>query len=488
MRRNALSTLVLLATALALAACGKPALVAGPHRPSHAILVRDVAVLEVETGERAEHRDVLVRAGRIAEIGAAGSVKAPVATTEIDGAGATLLPGLIDMHVHSGNPASVPWKHPLPDPERNLQAFLYAGVTTVLDTGGLDDDAIKRRDRIASGKLLGPRMYAVGPVVTEKGAHPVPMLESLPWWMRGTVISKHVRQVSDAESVRKTVAEIHGFDADFLKVAVDSIPEGSKHISDEVLEEIGRHSKNRGLRLLAHVGTTEDALDAGRAGAAAWIHGVYRERIADEKIAELAKFGIPMVPTLVVFERMGIIPDGAYGPTALERETVDADILAELDNPPKDSAAAKTFGPFLEMLKRERQDAKDNVRRLHEAGVTILAGSDSQSGVFPGASLHRELALLVESGLTPAEAIRAATIAPAKFLTRKDEPEFGRIAVGAQADLLLVEGDPTADIANVSKIRDVIRNGRRLERTPLAAPASEKSANVAVSASPASRR
>jgi hypothetical protein len=327
-RSSALSTLVLATTALA--ACGKPALVSKPDRPTHAILVKDVAVLDVETGTREEHRDVLIRAGRIAEIGAAGTVKPTVGTQEIDGAGATLVPGLVDMHVHSGNPANVPWKHPLPDPDRNLEAFLYAGVTTVLDTGGLDDDAIKRRDRIAAGKLLGPRMYAVGPVVTEKGAHPVPMLKSLPWWQRSTVIGKHVRQVDDADAVRRAIAEIQGYKADFLKVAVDAIPDDTKHISDELLEEIGKQAKGRGMRMVAHIGTTEDALDAGRAGAAAWVHGVYRERIADEKIPELAKFGIPMVPTLVVFERLGTLADGAYQPTDLERETVDADILAEL--------------------------------------------------------------------------------------------------------------------------------------------------------------
>lgn len=279
--------------------------------------------------------------------------------------------------------------------------------------------------------------------------------------------------MSDAEDVRKAITQIHGYGADFVKVAVDSIPAGTPRISDELLDEVGRAAKSRGIRMIAHVGTTEDALDAGRAGASAWVHGVYRERIPDEKIAELAKLDIPMVPTLVVFRHYAELLKPPYAPTALERETVAAETLEALNAPPE-GAAPQAFREYFELLAAQQDAAKENVRRLHEAGVTILAGSDTHAAVFPGAALHRELALLVEAGLTPADAIRAATLSPARFLTRKQEPEFGRIAIGTRADLLLVEGDPTADIANVSRIRAVIRDGRHLERMPLVAPAEPK--------------
>lgn len=426
-------------------------------------------MLDVDTGKRDEHRDVLVRAGKIAEIAAAGSIKEPPGTEVIDGQHSTLLPGLVDMHVHSSNPISVPWEHKLPHPERNAQMFLYAGVTTVLDTGSRDGEAIKRRDEIAAGKMLGPRMFAVGPVVTAKNGHPKAMLSTLPWWMRGAAMHQ-IREVTDAKSALETVLEVKELRADFMKVVVDSIPDDVPHISDELLDELGKQAKGRDLRMVAHIGTTEDALDAGRAGASAWIHGVYRERIPDEKIAEIAKFGIPMVPTLVVFERYAALTERQpYVTTALERETVEASTLAKLSDPPQNTPVAKKFAGFMQRLARERENAKDNVLRLHKSGVTILAGSDAQGHVFPGSSLHRELELLVDAGLTPAEAIRAATISPARFLTRKQEPEFGRIAVGLPADLLLVQGDPTAEISNISKIRAVIRNGRNLERKPITA-------------------
>ena len=454
--------------ALTAAACGKPALVAKPERPSHGLLLTDVAVFDVETGGRVEHQDVLVRAGRIVEVGPTGSIDEPPATQVIDGSGATLLPGLVDAHVHTGHPIGAPWDHALPDPERNLQAFLYAGVTTVLDTGGLDDEAIKLRDRIAAGKVLGPRMFAAGPILTAKDAHPIPMLKTLPWWARMAAIPREVRQVHDTDSVRRAVGEVYGYRADFVKVVVDRIPADAPRIEDALLDEVGRQAKARGMRLLAHIGTADDALDAARAGASAWVHGVYRERLSDESVEEIAKAGIPMVPTLVVFERYAAMTTPPYGPTALERETVPADVLAALDHPPaEDDARTQAFRPFLKMLGEQQQNAKDNVRRLHEAGVTILAGSDTQASVFPGASLHRELGMLVDAGLSPGEALRSATILPARFLTAQQEPDFGRIAAGTHADLLLVEGDPTEDIANVSRIRAVIRSGRVLERKPL---------------------
>ena len=465
MRRS----LVVVLAAAAAAACAKaPSLVQPPERAAHAVLVSDVAVLDVERGTREEHRDVLIRAGRIVEIGATGAVRAPDGAKRVDGAGATLLPGLVDSHVHSANPMSAPWDHPLPDPERNLQAFLYAGVTTVVDTGDLDDKAIRRRDAVAAGKLVGPRMYAAGPVLTVKDGHPVPMLRTLPRWMQAVAIPRHTRQLSRASEIPGVVEEVAGYGADFVKVAVDRLPDaGTPRLDGEMLAAIVTEAKKRKLRTLAHVGTTEDALDAGRAGVAAYVHHVYRDRVSDEAVREIAGFGIPMVSTLVVFERYANL-EQPFEATALEKEIVDPAVFASLKKgPAPDDPAAKRFRPFLEEVGKQQANARDNVRRLHAAGVTILAGSDSQTLVFPGASLHRELGLLVKAGLTPAEAIRAATLHPARFLTKEQEPDFGRVAVGTRADLLLVEGDPLADIANVSRIRAVLQEGRVLERRPL---------------------
>lgn len=459
---------VLAIAILAAAACTRsPDLVALPEAAPEAVVVENVAVLDVVTGERVLGLDVVVRGGRIESIRNTGTAPAPAEATTIDGAGGTLLPGLVDAHGHVGNSPAPPWANEMPDPERNLRAYLYAGVTTVLDPCDLSSHAFARRDAVARGDLLGPRIYAAGPMLTADGGHPVPIVRQLaPWWIRWYLLPRLAIEIDSVEEARQAVAELAEARADFVKVAVDRIPRDAPRLKRELLDAIVGAAKTAGLRVAAHVGTTEDALDAAEAGASIWLHGVYKERIPDDRIDELAAFRIPMVPTTVVFESWAKLLQEKREPTRLERETFDAETLAGFDEAPSGYDPAP-FGAYLEELRTHRADWRDNVKRLHDAGVTILAGSDAQSGVFPGAGLHRELALLVESGLTPAEAIHAATIAPARFLAGGAEPEFGTVAPGKLADLLLVDGDPTADLQALSQIRAVIVRGVPLVRTPI---------------------
>jgi imidazolonepropionase-like amidohydrolase len=301
-------------------------------------------------------------------------------------------------------------------------------------------------------------------MVTAPGGHPVAVMEHVaPWWIRWYLIPRFSRQVDSPESARAAVREIVGLGADVVKLSVDRIPEQAPRIPREVLAAAVDEAKSKHVRSVAHIGTTEDALDAADAGIAAWMHGVYKERIPDDQIAHLAGFHIPMVATMNVFESYALLGQEKRVATPLERETVEADVLSGFDQVP-DTDTVAFFLPYIEMLRSQRTAWRDNVRRLHEAGVTILAGSDTQSGVFPGAGLHRELHLLTEAGLTPAQAIRAATLDAANFLGNGSEPDFGAVVEGKRADLLLVEGDPTADLDALARIKAVIKGGVPLER------------------------
>lgn len=462
----ALPCLVALA---ALAACGgKPQqpLVRLPAAPPPALLITHVAVLDPETGTLAADRDVLVVGDRITSVADPGQAPPPGAQT-VDGKGATLLPGLIDMHGHVGNSSAPRWKREMPDAERNLLAYLYSGVTTVLDPADMSSQAFARRDQIASGALLGPRVYAAGPMITAHGGHPIPILQNLaPWWLRWYLIPRFTREADTPDEARAAVRELAAMQPDVIKLTVDRIPEQSPRLRREVLQAAVDEARTHGLRTVAHIGTVEDARDSAESGVSAWMHGIYRERVPDEELARLAAHGVPMVATIGVFESYAMLGQGARTPSTLERETVAADVLGAFDAvPPGESQ--EMFRPYIESLRSMRPAWRENVRRLRAAGVTILAGSDTQMGVFPGAGLHRELQLLTEAGLTPAEAIRAATLDAARYLANGKEPDFGRVAAGQRADLLLVEGDPTADLNALSRIRAVIRNGVMLERRAL---------------------
>ncbi len=468
-QRTSLSGAVLALAVLGFA-CGpgSPELVRWPDPHPEEVLIQHVELLDVEAGRVEGDRDVLITGGRIAAIGIGGRLSAADGGAVIDGRGATLLPGLIDSHAHVSLRRGPSWEFSLPDPEGNLRAYLYAGVTTVLDPGDNTPEAFERKERVARGELLGPHIHTAGPVHTAPDGHPIAMIKQLsPWWLRWYLAPRAGVPLATPDEARAATARHAEREGPFIKVVVDRIPLDAPRIDTAVLTALVDEARGRGMRTVAHIGTLEDALDAARAGVDAWIHAVYKQPLSDAAAAELAGFGIPMVPTLTVWHALADLRDPPRRSTALERETVPAEVLAAFDDPPDDERTRAVFGPYLDLLDAHQDDWAETVRRLHRAGVTILAGSDTQPGVFPGASLHRELALLAQAGLSPLEVVRAATLYPARFLAQSDDPDFGVVRVGKRADLVLVNGNPLERIAAISELRAVILAGVPLVRTPV---------------------
>ncbi len=441
-----------------------------PASPPSSVLIQDVSVFEVETGTVTPNRDVLLEAALIVGIEPHGRLEGRGDTLIVDGAGATLVPGLIDMHGHIVSNSNPSWNRGSPDPEANLRAYAYAGVTTVFDPSDMSDDPWGRRARVAAGELVGPRIFTTGPLLTTPDGHPIAIIQQLaPWWISWYLEGLVAVPLPDVAAAEKQVDAIATNGADAVKIVIDAIPLEAPRMPPEIAKAVVERARSHGLRTVAHIGTTQDAREAADAGVALWVHGVYKERIPDDQIAVLAAYGIPMVATVEVFDRYARGSRGPIVPTRLERETVPADVLESFYPVPSDFEVGTLRG-WLELAGETMDIRIDNVRRLREAGVTILAGSDTQSGVFPGAGLHRELGHLVRTGMTPAEAIRAATLDAAIWLADGDEPDSGIIAVGKRADLLLVEGDPTRDLDALSDLRAVFLAGMPIERTPVPGP------------------
>jgi imidazolonepropionase-like amidohydrolase len=432
------------------------------------IIIRNADLFDGVADRRTPRRDLLIENGRIARIAPPGTLARGAGMRTIDGTGMTVLPGLIDMHGHVGNNSAPPWLGEWPDPDRNLQSYLYCGVTTVLDPADLASQAFTRRDAVARGEILGPHIYAAGPMFTTPGGHPVVAIRALvPWWIRWYVLPRMAREIATADEARSAVAALAASRPDVIKVAIDAVPGDGPILPADVLRAIVDEARAHGIRTVAHVGTVADALEAADGGVAAWMHGVYKERIPDEMIPRFVAAHIPYVATTTVFDGYADLYEGHREATPLERETVPARILDAFGTRPKD-ATPPGWDHFFVQLVATREARRDNVRRVHRAGVTVLAGSDAQTGVFPGPGLHRELAALVRAGLTPAQALRAATGDAARFLANDVDPQFGVIAEGKVADLVIVEGDPTADIGVMSRITAVLLGGVPLERHPLA--------------------
>lgn len=455
---------------LLLGACqsAPPPLVTKPSGSPPRTRIANVFVFDGRQARLIPSRDVILDRGRIEAVVGKGLLPAE-GELVIDGSGRILMPGLVDVHGHTGSSSAPSWSSAgrFPDPERNLQSYLYAGVTTVFDPGDLAPAVFERRAAVASGDLLGPQIFAAGPIFTTPGGHPVGALQGVPWWIRWYVQPRITREVATPAAARAAVAEILESRPDFIKVAIDAVPLDAPLLGGEVLRAVVEEAGAHGVRTVAHVGTVADALAAADAGVAAWMHGVYKERIPDEMIPRFKAADIPYVATSFVFDDYADLAAGTRTSTALERETVPAEVLASLSAVPKDALPGE-FTEFLKLLAATREARCDNLRRLSQAGVRILAGADAQLGVFPGSSLHREIAGLIRCGVSPFNALQAATSAAARFVTGQDEPEFGIVLEGRRADLLLVNGNPLIEPAALHDIVLVIKDGRVLERHPLA--------------------
>ncbi|MEA2710325.1 MAG: hypothetical protein QOF78_2926 [Phycisphaerales bacterium] len=387
--------------------------------------------------------DVLIRDGVIAQIGKdldGGD------SDVIDATGKTLVPGLIDCHVHIFAPAVL----------RQAAAF---GVTTELDM--FMAATVAKQLREEENPARADFRTAVT-LATAPGGHGSQF---------GLAIDT-LRGPGDAETfVEARIAE----GADYLKIIYDDgKAAGMKFskLSPETMAAvvIAAHAKEK--LAVVHVMDQESARQAIEAGADGFAH-VFCDQPADDALIKLAKQrNVFFIPTLTVMENFG----GDDG-TALATDPHLGPLMSG-----EDVAALKVRFPRRSGANANVKTAIENVRRLHAGGVRILAGTDVPNpGTLHGVSLHRELELLVEAGLTPTEALTAATAAPADAFKLADR---GRIAAGKRADLVLVDGDPTRDIKATRAISAIWIAGKKFDRDGYRAMIDQRKKILAALAAP----
>jgi imidazolonepropionase-like amidohydrolase len=383
-------------------------------------------------GERAiPERTVVVERDLIASLG--GSV--PAGAAVVDGSGATLLPGLIDSHVHTD--------------VSGLQDALAFGVTTELEMQGRWT-AKRRREVADRGDLADLRTSGMG--VRTKGGHPSEYITST-----GNLLIRllypFLPSVNTPEQARRFVAKQAANGSDYIKVFIEdgsTIGYPGLPVIDEptllaAVEAAHGHAK----LAIAHVSTADGARRAISAGVDALAH-LFLDSPTPGLIDAIAGSGAFVVPTLVTLS-------SAFGNSAAHLAS-DPRVHHRLGQPWLDSLS-RSMNVYPE---GDLEVSYAAVRALRDAGVDILAGSDVSEplpilgGLAHGASLHHELQLLVQAGFSPVEALRAATSVPAR---RFSLPDRGRIVPGARADLLLVDGDPTTTISDTLNTRAVWRRG-----------------------------
>jgi imidazolonepropionase-like amidohydrolase len=390
-----------------------------------------VANVRVFDGERTiERANVSFRDGKILAVSAES--QPPSGAEVIDGAGKTLLPGFIDSHTHAFGDA--------------LQRALVFGVTTELDmfTEHRFAAAMRAEQMSAGGAPRRADLFSAGTLVTAPGGH-------------GTEYGMTIPTVSSPADVEAFVDARIAEGSDYIKIVYDdastygvrTIPT----ISRETMAATIAAAKRRGKLAVVHVGSKRAAEEALDAGASALIH-IFADEPPDAPfVARAIAAKAFVIPTLSVNEST----TGAASGGELVKDLNIGPYLTAADR----AALGGSF-PRRPNARRTLANSTSATRMLHEKGVPILAGSDAPNpGTAHGASIHRELRLLVDAGLTPAAALTAATAAPALAFSLKDR---GRIAPGLRADLVLVNGDPTRDVEATRDIVAIWKGGERFER------------------------
>lgn len=373
----------------------------------------------------------------------------------VQGGGRWLLPGLWDTHIHHGFSAGGMSSEEEVSAEQlllNWRAYLRSGVTSVVSTGDDPERILAAREAERAGELIGPRIFAAGSVLTAPGGHPVATL------MRGRAIGvgNLAAELEDpAAAARHVRAALEDQGLDLVKVVYSTIPGDVPRLRRDVLEAAVAEAHRCGRPLVAHVSTTAEAAEAVESGVDGLEHMVLDgdERLLDATFAAMSERGVLWTPTLSLFDRMAHDFDMSYVRGHRPDGFVSGRVLRSIE---EWASSGERPRPGAPVPPWER--TVEFAGRAHAAGVRLALGTDAgMTAVFHGLTVHRELELLVRAGLTPGEALSAATtVAAAKVGA---SARLGTIEVGREADLLLLRGDPLADIRNTRSIALIIKRG-----------------------------
>lgn len=428
------------------------------NRGAAATVILGGTLIDGNGGAPVENSAIVIRGERIVEVGNAAGVSIPPDAVQIQANGKTVLPGLIDMHVHlfKGD---------------DLHLFIAAGVTTVRDVGGFTDQMVSLADRTRSGEILGPRIFFSG----ESFIHESGFAQ----WQRPTKDPDEARaevrkRIAAGASVIKIVSDIT---LELVQAIVEEAHRAKVPVTADILGN-GLVTAERAIQLgvdgLEHVSGVSQSIHSDDAPTRfstpvsmnamfGWIYADKQKEAALIKL--MVERGTYVVPTFVVMQWQ--FPEAV--PVALDR--ADPYVSARLRSfwtgldriPSLSGAADRAFeDAFLVHFAYSQQF----VSKLDAAGGQIVAGTDTPTpGVVPGFSMHRELELLVQAGLTPLDAVQAATKTAAEFLGKGHE--LGTIEAGKLADVIIVEGQPHLRISDTRQVRTVFKNGVSLDTSEI---------------------
>jgi imidazolonepropionase-like amidohydrolase len=419
--------------------------------------------------------NVVIAGDRIVCAGPASECPIPEGTEVIDARGRWVTPGLIDAHVHFsqngfidarpltvGRPVDERYERAIDDlrehPERAFRAMLCSGITGVADVGGYSwTIELARR---AETDSLAPRVAAAGPLLT---------FIRYPLEYRGEA---QMVLLEDSAAVVEAVERIAKLEPDFVKLwyIVDPRRGGVDSTTARALAELlAREVHGRGLRLAVHATGLWEATHALEIGADILVHSVFNDPV-DDRFLELARErDVIYTPTIAVLEGYGYLSNGVFAADRYDLTCADPEIVERWRRWESEQGIAdreRVLAAVRDTIEERQSVILENLKRVHEAGVTVALGTDSGNPMtLHGVAILEELALMQRAGLTPMEVIVAATRNAARVLGRADE--LGTLEPGKRADLLVLEADPLADLGAFNRIEWVVRGGHAIPRAAL---------------------
>jgi imidazolonepropionase-like amidohydrolase len=431
------------------------------------LVLTNVNIIDTRTGNIETNMTVVTKNHRIEAIAKVGMIAPSHKVKVVNATGKYLIPGLWDMHVHSAGGPAAAW-----DANIIFPLYIANGITGIRDMGGDPVVLEQRRMQVERGELAGPRMVIAGP------------------FLNGEKSDAQMLAVDTPAAARSAVATLKKRGVDFIKILSD-IPRDSYFA-------IAEESEKQKIRFVGHVPDSVSAMEASAAGqrsiehlsgvllacsveedelrrqkleaarradwkayqsATAQENETYSAEKAQKLFTQFNDRSTWQAPTLIWNKTAGTIDELEHGSDP-RLKYVPASVAKEWQTANVPSSAR------LELAKKTASHHITVVRDMHRAAVPIMAGTDSPDPyVFPGFSLHQELELLVEAGLTHAQALRAATFDPMLFLGKLNL--FGSVEKGKIADLVLLDANPLDDIRNTQKIAAVILGGRYYAREEL---------------------
>jgi len=416
---------------------------------SQELLLQNAQIID-PAAQKVSRGHILIRDGKIEKI--LNTVPKSFKGEQIDLAGKWVIPGLNDMHVHSfGNMA----------PGNNMQLLmtpgaakmmLYCGVTGFLDLFSMESQIFADREQQRKNGALGADIYCAGPILTCTKGH-------------GTEYGIPTRVINSPAEAEKEITELALKKPDVIKIVYDHAFGRMPTIDHATMEAAIKTARKLGLKTVIHIGTWQDAKEAVLAGANAITH-LHGQEIPDELVTLMKQKNVFAIPTLTVQTELSHLTENpAWLNNALLADvTTPALIDAYRDTSKFDG---RTKG-WLRWQKSGRAGYFRSIKKLADGGVKIMTGTDCGNlGTFQGFSLHREMQIMVDAGLSPWQVLAAATTTPGEFFGQP----FGA-KTGSVANLVVLNASPVENIGNTQNIATVIHHGKVINREHILKPPS----------------